>query len=585
MMARPNRRAVVVSKSVPAPVGGLNARDAIANMKPTDALVMDNWFPETSDVRVRSGYSKWATGFPAAVESLMTYSNGAGRKLFAASGTALYECTATGAIGAAAVSGLTNARWLHINVGTAGGQFLYAVNGTDSPLLYDGTNWAAVTDGTGKTISSISNAGTTATLTTAAAHGLITGNKVTVSGAVPADYNGTFVITVTSATTFTYVMATAPAGAATTLGSYAPTLSVTGVNTKLLSNINVFKSRVWFVEKGSMRVWYLPVSSIGGAATSIDFSPLFKLGGYLVQMITWTVDNASSIDDYAVFVSSEGEIAMYRGTDPASASTWALAGMFRIGRPVGPRGFVKVGSDVVIVCADGFFPLSKALLTDRSQIQQAISNKIGGLASADVAAYSANFGWQIHLHPIGNKLLVNVPANTGTYQYVMNTITGAWCRFTGWAANCFESFGDKLMFGGSNFVAWCDQGNIDDTNAIIADLKPAFSYFGSRTNKKFTMVRPLIQVDGKLNLLIDLNTDFADAPPRSSPALSQGGGSQWNLSAWNTSPWQSGTALRSNWQSVFGIGFAATLRMRSTTKNQTVILQSTDFVFESGGIL
>jgi hypothetical protein len=505
------RKAVVSASSLPAPIGGLNARDAIAAMKPTDALILDNVFPETSDVRVRNGYTKWATGLPSTVDTLMTYATGAGRKLFAISNGSIYDVTTSGAVGSPVVTGLTNSRWKYVNVGTAGGQFLYAVNGVDKPLLYNGSTWTAID------------------------------------------------------------AASSPA--------------ITGVTSTLFSNVGLYASRVWFVERSSFRVWYLPVSSIAGAASSIDLSPLFKLGGYLVSMVTWTIDNASGVQEYACFVSSEGEIVMYVGTDPSSASAWQKQGTFRIGRPVDNRSFCRVGSDVIIVCADGFFPLSKALLTDRTQTSDAVSNKIGQLANSDVATYAANTGWQIHLYPIGNKLIINVPASSSTYQYVMNTITGAWCRFTGWNAYCFENFGDQLMFGGSGYVAWADHGNIDDTSAITFDIKPAFSYFGSRAQKRFTMVRPLMQVDGTLNLLIDLNTDFQDKPPQSAPALSQGGAAQWNTAPWNTSSWQSGTALRANWQSVNGIGYAATLRMRGTTKNQTVILQSTDFVYERGGIL
>ena len=72
----------------------------------------------------------------------------------------------------------------------------------------------------GQTISSITNSTTTATLTTATNHNLSTGAFVTVSGATPSAYNGTFSITVTGNTTFTYTMLTDPAGSATVVGSY-----------------------------------------------------------------------------------------------------------------------------------------------------------------------------------------------------------------------------------------------------------------------------------------------------------------------------------------------------------------------------
>ncbi|MBA8034168.1 hypothetical protein HV096_22200 [Citrobacter freundii] len=56
-----------------------------------------------------------------------------------------------------------------------------------------------------------------ATATTASAHGLTAGQYVKISGVAPSEYNGTVVVlSVPSATTFTYTPATAPGGAATT---------------------------------------------------------------------------------------------------------------------------------------------------------------------------------------------------------------------------------------------------------------------------------------------------------------------------------------------------------------------------------
>ncbi|HDH1787315.1 TPA: hypothetical protein PIV34_005097 [Klebsiella quasipneumoniae subsp. similipneumoniae] len=59
-----------------------------------------------------------------------------------------------------------------------------------------------------------------ATATTASAHGLTAGQYVKISGVAPAAYNGTVVVlTVGSATTFTYAPASAPGGSATTQGT------------------------------------------------------------------------------------------------------------------------------------------------------------------------------------------------------------------------------------------------------------------------------------------------------------------------------------------------------------------------------
>lgn len=69
------------------------------------------------------------------------------------------------------------------------------------------------------TTSSITRVGTTATLTTSSAHGLLTGQQVVIAGATPSQYNGTYTITTTGISTFTYVMAGDPGGVATVVGT------------------------------------------------------------------------------------------------------------------------------------------------------------------------------------------------------------------------------------------------------------------------------------------------------------------------------------------------------------------------------
>lgn len=670
---KPKPPAAARTLTMPAPTGGLNARDALAAMPATDAVTLDNFFPGTTSVDLRSGYEQWSTGYPAAVESLMTYNGPSASKMFAASGSSIYDATTKGAVGAPVVTGLSNARWQYVNMGTPGGQFVVAVNGSDAPYSYNGTAWlryASVdaqplwrltADGTtvtaqtsaphglitgdtvtivgatpagyngqsqvtvpsevpAQTIATITFSTTTATLTTIAPHGLVTGALVVVTGAVPAQYNGNFQITVTGANTFTYTMvsapasnattvgtytspvnsftlpnAAAPAGSASVVGSYVVAPAITGVDPKKLIHVNVYASRLFFVEKDSCRFWYLPVNTVSGAASSFDLAPLFTLGGYLMAMATWTIDNAAGMVEYAVFISSEGEVVVYSGSDPSSASAWVKAGRFRLGRPVGRRCYERMGSDVVLISRDGFLPLSRSLLTDRAQMQDAISNKIEILVSNDVSRYGDNFGWQATLHPRGQKMIVNVPQTTGKqqYQYVMNTITGAWCRFTNWNANTFELMGDDLFFGSnlqnspnSAFVARCDVGNSDNGAFIFGEVKTAFHYFGSLGyQKQVLMARPLLQTSGDLTIAIGMDMDFSDSFPEGMPTFSGVSGTKWNVAKWNTFPWGSDSEIKRDWQSVTGVGDAAAFHMRVANNKTALQWQAVQYTYRLGGIL
>lgn len=64
-------------------------------------------------------------------------------------------------------------------------------------------------------VTSITRAGAVATVTTGAAHGRSTDDWVTIAGAAQSDYNGTFQITVTGGSTFTYAVGGTPATPAT----------------------------------------------------------------------------------------------------------------------------------------------------------------------------------------------------------------------------------------------------------------------------------------------------------------------------------------------------------------------------------
>lgn len=108
---------------------------------------------------------------------------------------------------------------------TFNGNISIADNG-NQVMIVDGTfGYIYIASPVVQTISSITRAGTLATLTTAASHGLATGMQVTIVGATPAQYNGAYTITVTSPVTFTYVMASDPGASASPVGTYTVTFA------------------------------------------------------------------------------------------------------------------------------------------------------------------------------------------------------------------------------------------------------------------------------------------------------------------------------------------------------------------------
>lgn len=499
--------------SLPAPVGGWNARDSLANMEPTDAVQLDNLFPTVSSCILRGGHTRWAT-VTGVVKTLMNYSGGTSERLFAVTTSGIYRVDAGGAgVAQTLPSALTEAWCEYTNVATPGGQFLFMVNGTDLAMLYDGTTW--------------------------------TNPSVT----FPSPY--------------------------------------AAYTTSKLSNVTLFKNRLWFIEKDTLRAWYLPTLSIGGDAQYIDLSSVAKFGGHLVDLDTWTVDAGYGVDDNLAFVTSNGEVIIYRGTDPTSAATWALAGVWKLGSPIGTRAMLKYGGDLLILTYDGLMPMAQSLQSSRLDPRVALSNKIQGAIAQATSAYGSHTstGWQIYYSAKNNAVWVNVPVQDDFQeQYVMSTITTSWCRFTGWGAYCWETYGDNPYFGGNGYVGRAWYGYSDNNAPIVTTALQAFNYFESRGVKKyFTRARPSVFTDGSPSITLAMNVDFAsDANAAAVSTGPQPNYGHWDTGLWDSNVWGGGMTVLNNWQGITGLGYCGSLVFKSSSKDTQIEWPSTDVVFQSG---
>ena len=587
LLQRPKQNTAKTA-SIPAPLGGWNARDSIAEMQPMDAVQMINFFPTPTDIQLRKGWTKKSTGITGQVDTVITYPTSSGYKLFAFAGTKIWDASTSTA--SAVFDGLSSAKMQFVNFSNTAGNWIVACNGQDPVVVYDGTKWFFLaTTSTAAVISSITHTGTTANVTTATAHGLITGNEITVSGAAPTDYNGTYVITKTGANTFTYVMATTPATNAITVGSYT-VLGVTGADSSTFINVNLFKNRLYFTQKNTLNCWYLDVDSIAGVASPLYFGGIARIGGYLQAMGTWTIDAGEGADDYAVFVTSMGEVIVYNGTDPTTAATWALKGVWQLGQTFSRRCFTKWAGDLLLLTQDGLVPLASALQSSRLDPRINITDKIYYPVSLAATNYYANFGWQVIYYASENMLILNIPVSDGIEQYVMHTITKAWARFTGIQAYCFVNSGDNdLHFGGDGYVGTFYSGFSDNGNNITGAVQQAYSYFDTPGQlKRFTLVRPILQTDNGLpTVLCNISTDFQPVDNLGqvsfNPSILNTG--KWDSATWDNKNWGGGLVTTKIWQGVTGLGFTGSINMTVASQGIEFHWASTDYVMEAGGVV
>ena len=326
--------------------------------------------------------------------------------------------------------------------------------------------------------------------------------------------------------------ADAPIGCNVGTWAALPTLSGTsGPITLTPANLfNVFShaGRLYYLEKNSLRVWNPAAGAVGGACTLLDLSSVFNKGGRLVCGAAWSYEMGNVANEFIVFMTDQGQVAIYQGIDPTNAATFSIVGVYDLAPPLGPRALAKFGGDLAVVTTDGVIPLSKALTMDRSQFEGvALTNKIGPAFSAAAKAYSGNYGWQGLLYAgtatsnlttsiVGSLAIFNVPLSTlGTsMQFVLNVLTGAWSRFTNINAFCWEIVNGGVYFGGAAGVYQWDQGASDNGVGIVGDVLGAYSAHGQPGRQKdYKAIRPLLNASPLAQPALTVCVDYKATTP------------------------------------------------------------------------
>lgn len=344
----------------------------------------------------------------------------------------------------------------------------------------------------------------------------------------------------------------------------AATITGTGIDATAFIHVQPHKGRLWFAIRDTSNAAYLAPDSVQGTAVKFPVGANWKMGGFLMAVMSWSIDGGAGPDDYLCFLSSRGEVSVYTGIDPAS--DFALVGTYYIGPPIGRRCFTKVGADIAILSIDGVVPLSKAMVFERAALPKvSMTANIQRIVNQSTRAYKGNYGWQLISYPRGTRAILNVPVveNETQEQYVMNTLSGAWCRFIGQNAVCWELYGDDIFYGGNNGVInQADRGSTDDNAVIAYDMECAFNYVGARgINKRFTMCRPLLTTDQTVSPSIALNVDFQESAPLTVASTPSTQAALWDQALWDNALWASGLVTQSNWITVSGIGYCASIRM------------------------
>lgn len=520
--------------SFPAPTGGLVSNRNLAMARspdmPPGAAVMDDWFPTATGAILRRGSVRNASMVEdEAIESLFTFTSGNQREFFAASASGIRDITTVADADAWAGPDVlryqTSGNWNVVQFATSGGEFLIGVNGEDDLFIYNGTFF------TGSDVSFDS--------------GIISMDEDIYSfdrGPIDISVNITF-----------------PSGVSLTTAD--------------LSYVWVYKQRLWFLQKDSMDAWYLPVDSIGGELTLWPMGGVFTKGGSLMWGQAWSLDSGGSggLSEQCVFTTTEGEVAAYQGLSPEVDQGWTKVGVYRIGKPLGDKAFMRAGGDLVIATSVGFISLAAASRQDYAALgQNAVSYPIEDEWAAAVSE-RGQVDWRVEVWPDGQMALIAPPPLSGTVPmvFVVNVNTGKWCRFRNWQVESLSTFGSGLYFGsedGGIRQAWVT--GADEGLPYVGQILPLFEDLGAPGSMKVVKnARPVVLSAKSTTPQVSAHFDYMANFPAAYSASSDEPGSQWDVGIWDQSTWNSQRAqlVSSQWVPIGGSGHDVAVGVQVTS--------------------
>ncbi|WDR03623.1 hypothetical protein PSQ19_06015 [Devosia algicola] len=490
------------------------------------AQILENWYPTTTGIKMRSGSRKHGTASTTEpLESLITYIGSATRKMFAAADGKIIELTApasTTTVPTADVSGQTSNYYSFANFPTSGGNYMSVVNGTDDLQLYDGSAWASID------------------------------------------------------------------------GSSTP--AITAVTTSNLSHVNVYRNRQWFVEAGTMNAWYLPTDSIGGAASKVSLTGVFRKGGALLFTATWSFDAGLGPNEVIVFASTEGEFAVYN-SDPA-LDDWGIIGLYDASPPLGKNAYLRVGGDLLVLTEIGLIPMSAIKQKDPAALAlAAISRNIQPDWQAEVLE-RRTLPWEIVKWTSRNIAYVSCPVTavetvTPPICFAVNLETGAWSKVTGWNTRCMALHDDSVYFGtNAGTLMQADITGTDDGELIYYTYVGHNDHLGRLGQDKTVLqARAIFRTKSAFTPQLSVTTDYQNnLPAYPNAATITDSPGEWDVGLWDVAKWDTGAnyyTSQTYWVTIGISGFshAPILQVVSgSTSAPSAELVVFEVLFEPGGV-
>lgn len=370
---------------------------------------------------------------------------------------------------------------------------------------------------------------------------------------------------------------------------------VTGVDPALFVDVCAYRARLWFVERGSSRAWFLPTGAIIGAATVFDFGNKFKHGGNLQALYTW-VNDSLNLTEYLVAISSTGEVIVYTGIDPTDASNFSEAGSWFIGNvPIGRRLAGAFGGDLYLLSIYGLLPISKLVTGQIPEIDAIeLSRKISPAIQSTMAETFQTLGWEVRFVPSENAVIIATPQQVGVpfTQFVLALNNQGWCTYLDMPVYTGEMWNGAYYFGALDGNVYAHTGTQDNvplnssigTNILATLLGGYFDYQEPGQYHIAQAIRPvfLTQTPPSFTCQIQYDYDLSNnlAPSLPIPVI----GSVWDIGTWDNALWGGQFITSGAVQGAYGQGRAMAVALGVSASDSVTILRF-DLTFETGDSL
>lgn len=363
--------------------------------------------------------------------------------------------------------------------------------------------------------------------------------------------------------------------------------SAAWVDPNKLSIVMAHQNFLFFADDQNLCVYYLPLQTKSGELKMLPLNAMFRRGGTVRAVYSWTIDGGAGMDDMLVIFSSNGECAIYKGTDPDS--DYSLVGVFRFDSPLSKGSITQYGGDLYVMISTGMVPLSTMLKAQNEQL--GIYDRNIASIFQDLASKYRNIpGWALMMDSSTNRIICNMPmgAPNKYRQVVREMLDPSWTQWDDIPSRCWIWLGNKNYFGDDSGNLWQMSKTFlnDGGKPIQVDVQWAWSDYGSPAFKQFKMVRPYILTDGVPAPFVDMRADYDQTPPRNQPDISfTRSGSKWNVSKWDTSPWAQGEITIAIWNGVSASGRVAAPRISAAINNCSFAISGIDVIYEVGSIM